>query len=213
MNLQIETILSMPFAENSYLVWRLGATEAVIIDPGLDPEAILQVVAERKLNLVAILNTHGHADHIAGNEAMKTAFPDAPLVIGLRDAPLLTDPVRNVSRAFGFDIISPPADVTVEDGQTLHYAGIVFEIREIPGHSPGHVVFVIQATDPPTVFGGDVLFQGSIGRTDFPGGSMQTLLSGIRNKLFPLDDDTIVFPGHGDPTTIGDEKETNPFLR
>jgi hydroxyacylglutathione hydrolase len=211
MKLHVETIVSMPFAENTYVVRRDDSRDAVVIDPGLEPELILRHVEDERLTVRAILNTHGHADHIAGNAAMKQAFPNAPIVIGLRDVPLLTDPVLNVSRAFGFDIISPPADATVVEGDEIDFADIAFKVFEIPGHSPGHVVFLV-ATDPPTVFGGDVLFQGGIGRTDFPGGSMKTLLKGIREKLLGLDERTVVFPGHGEPTTVGDEKESNPFL-
>jgi hydroxyacylglutathione hydrolase len=211
MNLHVETIVSMPFAENTYVVRRDDLREAVVIDPGLEPELILRHLEDERLTVRAILNTHGHGDHIAGNAAMKQAFPDAPLLIGLRDVPLLTDPVLNVSRPFGIDIVSPPADATVVEGDTVEFAGIAFQVFEIPGHSPGHIVFLVE-TDPPTVFGGDVLFQGSIGRTDFPGGSMRTLLDGIRKKLFTLDERTVVYPGHGEPTTVGEEMRTNPFL-
>lgn len=211
MNLHVETIVSMPFAENTYVVRRDDLREAVVIDPGLEPELILRHLENERLTVRAILNTHGHGDHIAGNAAMKQAFPDAPLIIGLRDVPLLTDPVLNVSRPFGIDIVSPPADSTVVEGDTVEFAGIAFRVFEIPGHSPGHVAFLVE-TDPPTVFGGDVLFQGSIGRTDFPGGSMRTLLDGIRKNLFTLDERTVIYPGHGDPTTVGEEKRSNPFL-
>jgi hydroxyacylglutathione hydrolase len=210
MSLQIKTIVSMPFAENSYILWREGQTEAIVVDPGLEPNLILEELEELGLKLVAIFNTHGHSDHIAGNAAMKQAFPNAPLIIGVNDAPLLTDPVLNLSRQFGFDLLSPPADQLVREGDNLLFVGTTFDILDIPGHSPGHVVFVIR--DEGKVIGGDVLFQEGIGRTDFPGGSHRLLLEGIRNKLFPMPDETIVYPGHGPTTTIGHEKEYNPFL-
>ena len=108
-------------------------------------------------------------------------------------------------------IVSPPADRTVRDGEVLEAAGLRLEVLEVPGHSPGHVVFVYRAT-PTLVLGGDVLFRGSIGRTDFPGGSFPQLADGIRRKLYILPDDTVVYPGHGPVTKIGHEKRTNPFV-
>jgi hydroxyacylglutathione hydrolase len=211
MALIVHTIESAPFAENTYIARRQGRTDAVVFDPGFEPERILEYLAEHKLTVAAILNTHGHVDHIAGNAAMKKAFPDVPLVIGAGDAAMLTDPWLNMSAPFGMSITSPPADRTVREGEAYEAAGLPLDVLEIPGHSPGHVVFVLR-TKPAIVFGGDVLFAGSIGRTDFPGGDLQLLLSGIRAKLWPLPDDTIVYPGHGPATTIGEEKTSNPFL-
>jgi hydroxyacylglutathione hydrolase len=210
MRLQIQTIVSMPFAENTYVAWSDGRHDALVIDPGTEPEAILAFLAEAGLTPAAILNTHGHADHIAGNGALKATYTEAPLVIGAGDAPLLTDPDRNVSRSFGFDVISPPADRLVREGDTVSFAGFTLDIREVPGHSPGHVVYIVRGEG--VVFGGDVLFRGSIGRTDFPGGSFETLADGIRKKLYTMPDDTVVYPGHGPVTRIGHEKRTNPFV-
>ena len=216
MPLKIQVVESMPFAENSYLLWQAGQSEAIIIDPGFEPDLILDAVRQHGLTPVAILNTHGHVDHIAGNKAMKQYFPDAPLIIGAGDATMLTDPMLNLSGPFGFQITSPPADRVVHEGEQLEFAGIRLRILEIPGHSPGHVVYVIEQNDdsgePAIVFGGDVLFAGSIGRTDFPGGSFPQLAAGIRGKLWPLPERTRVFPGHGPPTTIGEEKSSNPFV-
>jgi len=210
MAIQIQTIVSMPFAENTYVVWRDGSRDALVIDPGTEPEAILAFLQDQDLVPVAILNTHGHADHIAGNADLKAAYPDAPLIIGQGDAKLLEDPDLNVSRPFGFEVMSPPADRLVCEGDRLELAGLVFDVFEIPGHSPGHVVFVDR--EDSIVFGGDVLFRGSIGRTDFPGGSFETLAAGIRGKLYTLPDETVVYPGHGPVTKIGFEKQTNPFV-
>jgi hydroxyacylglutathione hydrolase len=205
-------IESMPFAENSYLVWREGASEAFVIDPGFEPDAILKALAKRSLALAAIINTHGHVDHIAGNRAMKSAFPAAPIIIGTGDAIMLTDAAANLSAGYGLPINSPPADQLVSDGELITVAGISMIVRDLPGHSPGHVVYVIADGERTHVLGGDVLFRGSIGRTDFPGGSLDLLLEGIRTKLWPLPENAIVYPGHGETTTIGEEKATNPFL-
>lgn len=210
---RVRTVESMPFAENSYVAWLPGRTDAVVFDPGLEPELILDVLHKEGLTLAAILNTHGHADHIAGNKAMKHHFPDAPLVIGVREVALLSDPMANLSLPLGgMRVVSPPADKTVADGDTLEAAGMTFEVREIPGHSPGHVVFIYRS-EPVHVFGGDVLFRDSIGNPDFPGGDLELLLAGIRAKLFTLPDDAIVFPGHGPTTTVGREKVSNPYLK
>jgi hydroxyacylglutathione hydrolase len=208
---EIHTIVSMPFEENTYVLWRPGRNDALVIDPGLEPDLILSFLEERELKAAAIINTHGHADHIGGNEALKSRFPQAPIVIGVNEAALLTDANLNLSAPFGMPIVSPPADRTVAEGETLDYAGFALEVYEIPGHSPGHVVFLIRGT-PHIVLGGDVLFRGSVGRTDFPGGSFPRLEAGIRSKLYMLPNDTVVYPGHGPVTTTGHEKRTNPFV-
>lgn len=213
MRVHVHAVESEPFAENSYIVWADGSSEALLVDPGFEPDLILDFLRENKLSVAAILNTHGHVDHIAGNRAAKGWSPDAPLVIGANDAALLTDPMLNLSGPFGFELTSPPADRLVTDGEALTLAGLPLEVREIPGHSPGHVVYLIRDAEPLIVLGGDVLFAGSVGRTDFPGGSFEQLATGIRAKLWPLPDETRVYPGHGPATTIGTERATNPYVR
>lgn len=212
MAVQILTVESQPFAENSYVVWDDGGTEAFVIDPGFEPELLLDALTGRGLTLAAVVCTHGHCDHIAGNAALKQAFPNAPIIIGAGDAAMLTDANRNLSAAFGFEVTSPPADRVVTDGEVFTVAGVTMEVSEVPGHSPGHVVFVIRAAAPVVVLGGDVLFRGGVGRTDFPGGSHEQLVAGIRRVLWPLPDDTVVYPGHGPVTTTGHEKRTNGYV-
>lgn len=212
MPVNIRVVESAPFGENSYVVWADGSGEAFVIDPGFEPDAIEDELKREKLKLVAIVCTHGHVDHIAGNADLKRAYPDAPILIGRGDANMLTDAQANLSAKWGFNILSPAADRLLDDGERHTVAGIDLEVREIPGHSPGHVVYVIHGVTPPLVLGGDVLFAGSVGRTDFPGGSFKVLKAGIEAKLWPLPDTTKVFPGHGPVTTIGEEKRTNPFV-
>lgn len=211
MALEIHTIVSLPFQENTYVVWRKERKDVLVIDPGLEPDMILSFLETQELIPAAILNTHGHADHIAGNEPVQKAFPNAPIIIGKNEARLLEDADANFSASFGLPITSPPANRLVQEGEVLEYAGISLEVFDIPGHSPGHVVYLFR-DQPNLVFGGDVLFRGSIGRCDLPGGSLPTLLDGIRTKLFTLPPPTIVYPGHGPVTTVGHEQRTNPFL-
>ncbi len=209
--LQLHTIVSMPFVENTYVAWLPGQTECLVVDPGLEPEEILHFLQEHQLTPAAILNTHGHADHIAGNAALKAAYPAAPLLIGAGDAPMLTDALANLSAPFGLAIVSPTADQLVKEGDVLQFAGFTLEVLLIPGHTPGHVVFLCWQPGP-LVFGGDVLFRESIGRSDFPGGDHLLLLEGIHTKLLTLPDTVVIYPGHGPVTTVGHEKRNNPFL-
>ncbi|APW59998.1 MBL fold metallo-hydrolase [Paludisphaera borealis] len=209
----IDVIESAPFGQLAYVIWSPERSDAVVIDPGFDSETILALLKEDKKSLAAILNTHGHVDHIAGNAALKKAYPDAPLIIGRHEEKLLTDPESNLSMPFGVAVTSPPPDRLVDDGDRLELAGFTFEVREIPGHSPGSVVYLCETFSPAFVFSGDVLFPGSVGRTDFPGGDHLTLMAGIFNKLLTLPDDTRIHPGHGGVTTIGAEKQSNAWIR
>lgn len=213
-DLLIQSVESMPFNENTYVISRSGQADCLIIDPGMEPGKILDYIAGADLKPVAILNTHGHSDHIAGNEAMKEKWPEIPLIIGEGDAEKLTDPVQNLSAPFGMELISPAADQTVLEGEKLNFADIELSVLDTPGHSRGHVVFVYSSPEgqPDVVIGGDVLFNGSIGRTDFPDGSMDELVDSIHNKLFVLPGDTVVLPGHGPVTTIENEITHNPFV-
>src|SRR5262245_13720298 len=209
--LQIHTLVSMPFAENTYVVWQPPREDALVFDPGLEPDAVLEFLRDQGLTPALVLNTHGHADHIAGNAALKGAFPGAPLLIGAGDAAMLTDPQANLSAGFGFSVVSPPADRAVQDGDVSDAAGLRLEVLDVPGHSPGHVAYLLLAT-PRRLFGGDVLFRGGIGRYDLPGGDGPRLLDSIRRRVFRLAPDTVVYPGHGPVTTVAHEKRTNPYV-
>jgi glyoxylase-like metal-dependent hydrolase (beta-lactamase superfamily II) len=210
-DLVIHAIESQPFSENTYVFNRAGQTDCVIVDPGFEPNKIVEYIDAEKLVPTVILNTHGHSDHIAGNEAMKRQWPDIPLVIGEEEAEKLTDPQLNLSAPFGANLISPPADQTVKEGDSIQFAGIELDVFDTPGHSRGHVVFIYRST-PTVVFAGDVLFSGSVGRTDFPDGSFEDLAHSIHHKLFVLPGDSIVLPGHGPATTIDQEITGNPFV-
>jgi len=210
---KLNTIVSMPFGENTFIARLQGRADCLVVDPGLEPETIIDSLDSLGLEPAAILNTHGHGDHIGGNAALKSRWPDVPLVIGAADAEKLTDATLNLSATMGVPIISPPADVTVHDGETYSAAGFRLNVRAVPGHTRGHVVFVWEDGQPTIVFVGDVIFAGSIGRTDFPDGDFRQIEAGIRSQIYTLPDDTILLSGHGPETTVGHEKQSNPFVR
>ncbi len=207
----IEVIESAPFGQNAFVLWQRDRTDAIAVDPGFDDRSILRLLQQENRKLAAILATHGHVDHIAGIAPLKKAYPEAKLFVGRNEAATLADPELNLSGPFGIPITSPPPDRLVDDGEQFEVAGFAFEVREIPGHSPGSVVFVCSMVQPAFVFGGDVLFAGSIGRTDL-GGDYHQLMAGIFAKLMNLPDTTLVYSGHGPVTTIGQERRTNPFV-
>lgn len=206
-SLEIIAIPNGVFQENCYLVGEAGSSDVVIVDPGEEAHRFLEEARARSRNISAIWLTHAHIDHILGVGAVQQAT-GAPVHLHPADRPIYDNLVAQ-GQLFGFDLTpAPPPDAELRHGQRLALGAVELEVRHLPGHSPGHVVFV----GPGVVLGGDVLFQGSIGRTDLMGGDLPTLLAGIRAQLFSLPDDTIVYPGHGPTTTIGRERATNPFL-
>ena len=204
----IKTLAVGPIMANCYIVGCENSKQAAVIDPGDDADRILMALAEDKLTVKYILNTHGHFDHVGANRRLKDAT-GGQLLIHEKDAPMLAALPR-AAAAFGLSAEdSPPPDRTIDDGDRLTFGDITFEVLYTPGHSPGGVSFHSDGA----VFVGDTLFAGSIGRTDFEGGDFKTLIASIKNKLFPLGDDVTVYTGHGPATTIGQEKRMNPFLR
>ena len=193
---------------NAYIVAWQQSKEAIVVDPGGEAEMILERVRELDLNVISIVNTHGHGDHIGGNTELKEAT-GKPLIIGRHDAAMLTDPWKNMSAQFGMPVTSVPADRLLDEGDEVKIGDGGLKVFHTPGHSPGSIILV----DDGFAIVGDLLFAGSIGRTDFPGGSLELLLRMVREKVFPLGDDCLVLPGHGPETTVGEEKRNNPFLK
>ena len=200
-------------ATNCYVVGCPRTRQGMVIDPGGDAEIIGDRVEELGLTLAWIVDTHGHGDHIEAQRALKERFPEAQIAIHPDDADCLADPQRNLSVMLGVPYTSPPADRLLNDGDDLTVGALTFKVLHTPGHTRGGVSLFCQPDDgDPVVFCGDTLFDGSIGRTDFPGGSMSTLLASIRERLFTLPPRTVCYTGHGEPTTIEREMRDNPFL-
>jgi hydroxyacylglutathione hydrolase len=203
----IELLPVGPIMANCYIVGCKETHEASVIDPGDEAEKILLKLAALNLKVKYIINTHGHFDHVGANRKMKEAT-GADILIHDLDAPMLGSLVQ-AAASFGLKSEnSPPPDKTVDDGDIITFGKISLKVIHTPGHSPGG----ISLYTPGVLFVGDTLFQGSIGRTDLPGGNFNTLKSSIQNKLFPLDDNCRVFTGHGPETSIGKEKRYNPFV-
>lgn len=208
-NIEIRTFVADGFAENAYLCWHADAGTAVAIDPGGEAEAMADVLAQSNRTLAAILLTHAHLDHIEG-VARLVGRTGAPTYLHPRDRPLY-DHVVQQALHFGLSVEpQPPVDHRLAHGERLQLAGLVVETRHAPGHSPGHVILHIAQAG--VAFVGDVVFQGSIGRTDLPGGSFPELIRSIREQVLTLPPETRLYPGHGPPTTVGHEAATNPFL-
>jgi Zn-dependent hydrolases, including glyoxylases len=190
---------------NCYLLW--AGNEAGIIDPGGPVPELEQFLAERSLQLKWLVNTHGHADHIAGNSLLRQKY-GVPIFIHSADRVMLTSATANLSAFMGESIVSPDADRVLNGGDQLNLNGETLTVIATPGHTPGGICLYT----PGLLFAGDTLFQESIGRTDFPGGNLQQLLTVIRERLFRLPAETLVLPGHGESTTIGYEMQNNPYI-
>jgi glyoxylase-like metal-dependent hydrolase (beta-lactamase superfamily II) len=195
------------FAENCYVVGCEITSEGVVIDPGDEVARILKSIAELKLKIKYILLTHAHLDHVKEVTATQKALA-VPVMMHRADQFLL-DNLPAQAAAFGLTTSGiPRVDKYIEEGEQIEFGRHRFEVLHTPGHSPGSVTFAEKGV----AFVGDLLFAGSIGRTDLPGGDYETLIRSVKSKLFPLGDDTRVYSGHGPQTTIGQEKQTNPFL-
>lgn len=211
----IKVFVEPMFGENALLVCVESdeATVGWVIDPSFPPhiDRLIDHAGEHAVVVEKIILTHGHGDHIAGIDTIKTAFPDAEVLISSEDAPMLRDPDLNLSAPFGVDVkVSAPVGQNLEAGMDLSLGNTAWKVLDTSGHSPGGRSLYCPSAG--IVIVGDALFAGSIGRTDFPGSDHKRLISNIRRQLLTLPGDTIVYCGHGPTTTIENERKSNPFL-
>lgn len=196
-----------PLQVNCYLVACRKTRDAMVIDPGEEGSRILYLAASEGLKISKVINTHGHFDHIGANQQLIEAT-GAELMLHAADLPLLQN-ARNHAEIYGMTIIpSPEPDRLLDQGDSFEVGEHTFKVFHVPGHSPGGICLLGDGH----LFVGDVLFARSIGRTDLPGGDFDALVKGVRERLFSLPDETIVHPGHGPDTTIGEERRMNPFV-
>lgn len=207
----LDVLVEPTFQENCYVLW-VDSGEAWIVDPGFPPTParVLDMLNTRQLRPSAIVLTHGHLDHMAGVDLLRAAVEGLPLIAPADEQHMLTDPSANLSAGTGFPIAIAPATRVLRAGDTLALGPLHWTALDVAGHSPGGLAY--HCADAGVVLSGDALFAGSVGRTDFPGSSSTRLIRNIKDNLLSLADNTVVYSGHGPPTTIGEERRGNPFI-
>jgi hydroxyacylglutathione hydrolase len=204
----LETLVVGPLAVNCYLLGDEKTHEGILVDPGDDARAIIVAIKQHQLKIGAIVNTHAHFDHVGALNELRE-ITGAPFMLHADEVPMLGS-AKMSAAMFGLDIQTPnPADRLLHQGDEIAAGSVTLKVLHTPGHTPGGICLL----EGSHVFTGDTLFQNSIGRTDFPGGDYAALMASIRDKLLSLPEATIVHPGHGGATTIGAEKQFNPFVR
>ncbi len=204
------------FQQNCSLVWEVATGKAAVVDPGGDVDRILRVIDEAQVMVEKILLTHGHVDHIGGVTELQERLAERGLSVPVegphRDDAEIIDRLVDTARKYGIVGVKPmQTGRWLAEGDAVTVGSVSFDVLHCPGHSPGSVVF--HQREAGFAFVGDVIFQGSIGRTDLPGGNHAQLINSITEKLLPLGDDVAFLPGHGQPSDIGTERETNPYLQ
>ena len=211
--LQVQTFTFNPFEEHTYVIYD-ETKQCAVIDPGCyephEQAALSQFIDQHSLQVTHLINTHAHIDHVLGNRYVIDTY-NIPLALHPADVPLLQAAVEYASQ-YGFSAYEPAeATIMLTPGEIIQVGHTSLRILHVPGHSPGHIA--LYSAQDQVCFSGDVLFQGSIGRTDLPGGDHDTLLQSIQQQLLPLEDEAVIYPGHGPATTIGAERSNNPFLQ
>ncbi len=211
--MQIHTFLFNPFQENTYLISDENGKTA-IVDPGCydknEERQLEEYIEQKGLDPVLLLNTHTHLDHIFGNRFIENRYGLSPKYHKLDQ--MVFDLADRTAEVYGLNLQKgSPAKEYLKEGEKIKVGELILDVLLIPGHSPGHIVFY--AKEHKVILGGDVLFKGSIGRTDLPGGNHNDLIQSIKSKIFTLEEEIIIYPGHGEPTTVGEEKQNNPFFK
>lgn len=214
--MRIDKLILGAYETNSYVLRsNSDDKDVLIIDTGLMPQPLINFLKQNELNPVALILTHGHADHIAGVTPLRQSFGDIKVAIQANDASMLASGQKNLSSLAGISIETEPADIIIETEEPIEFAGLTLEVLHTPGHTPGGICLYSRSDS--VVFSGDTLFAGSIGRTDFPNYDTEKcftqLVRSINTKLTTLPEDTKVLPGHGPETTIRSEKKHNPYLQ
>ncbi|MCK4909334.1 MAG: MBL fold metallo-hydrolase [Planctomycetes bacterium] len=213
--MKVKSLVVGPIQACCYVI-SFENNEALVIDPGGDGDVIVDYLKKNKLKPKYLVNTHGHIDHIGANHEIKKAFPDIQICIHQADADMLTSSDRNLSTELGFEFSSPEHDRLLEENDVLAVGKRKFNVLHVPGHTRGGICLLSEPSSKkelPVIFTGDTLFAMGIGRSDFPGGSHEQLISGIKNKILTLPEETVVYSGHGPATTVGVEKAGNPWLK
>ncbi len=205
----LETLVVGPLAVNCYILGDESTRQGIVIDPGGDENEILEALNHYGLQLKTIIDTHGHFDHVDANQPLKEAT-GASIAIHEADAAMLAKPSAEAMFFTGNRLRLSTADILLKEGDILSFGNYRLKVLHTPGHTPGGISLVMEGNT--LVYVGDLLFQGSIGRTDFPGGSFEDLINAVKTKIFALGDNYTVYPGHGPVTTVGQERQYNPFF-
>ena len=205
--MKIDVVAVGGYQANCYLVYDPAAGEAILVDPGSDADKIIQMITQAGVKVGAIVNTHGHVDHIGANDGVSN-YANVGVAIHQADAAMLANPSLNLSMFTGEETSQAGPRRLLQDGDEIAVVGVQLKVLHTPGHTPGGICLLGDGF----VLTGDTLFNSSVGRSDFPGGSHQQLIASIKAKLMTLPEDTIVYPGHGPSSTIGYESQHNPFL-
>ena len=209
--MKYQTIPVTNYEQNCSLVWCEETNKAALIDPGGEAERLLEIVKQKGLELESILLTHGHLDHVGASREIADAL-NVPIIGPQKEEAFWLDMLPRQSEMFNFAHVDPLVpDKWLEDGDEVSVGNIRFSVLHCPGHTPGHIIFYNSVSK--IAFVGDVLFKGSIGRTDFPRGDHDTLINAIKTKLLPLGDDVEFIPGHGPNSTLGEERRNNPYIQ